>query len=110
MSVVFSPSRAAFLLDDHRKAYEDAGSWPVPDDTRPVTPEVHRQFVHVAHPPGKKIGADAQGNPAWVDDPDYVAIEYTPLPHPFEERIAQLEQMIAKQGELIATLTATPKE
>lgn len=63
---MFSPSKAAFYSEEHKEAYIAAENWP--DDLIPVSDEVLSKFVGVC-PEGKVLGADANGEPKWVNAP-----------------------------------------
>ena len=59
----WSPSRASFFPGALRTVYEHAGTWP--DDAVAVSDEVHAAANPMA-PDGKRIAADAKGNPVRV--------------------------------------------
>lgn len=64
---VYSPSTKAFYPTAIKDLYVAAGSWP--NDAVPVTDETFAAYGLTAHPPGKTRGADANGQPIWVDLP-----------------------------------------
>lgn len=63
----FSPSRCSFYLEDMKETYEasDEG-WP--EDAHHVDTEVYMTFMGGEKPEGLRLGADEEGNPAWVED------------------------------------------
>lgn len=66
MSIVFSPSQAAFLDTELQSVYEAAGTWP--SDVVAVDKDTWLSFIG-GSPMGKVLGADNLGNPTWIDAP-----------------------------------------
>lgn len=56
----------SFYLFAMKEVYEEAGSWPV--NGADVDDETMAIYTSVA-PKGKTLGADKDGNPAWLDIP-----------------------------------------
>lgn len=99
-----------FLHPDLRKAYEDAGTWPADDDLREVPDEKHKQFAMQCPPPGKMLGSDQDGHPAWIDS---VSSEPTVIPkmqNAIEERLNDLETKLDTLLERLASVVTQQKE
>ncbi|EPC7546005.1 tail fiber assembly protein [Morganella morganii] len=52
---------------DMKQDYIDAGSWP--DDAVEMTDKEKETYWTKQAPPGKQLGGDKKGRPAWVDIP-----------------------------------------
>jgi hypothetical protein len=63
MIYVFSPSTLGFYDPSNKAAYVAAGTWP--SDTVEITDDTAKIYLGQA-PDGQTLGADADGNPAWV--------------------------------------------
>lgn len=61
---LFSKSTLGFYPENLLEDYIKAGS--LPDDVKEVADEVRNKFI-VSPPPQKKLGADENGDPVWVD-------------------------------------------
>lgn len=68
----FSPTTYGFYLEALRGAYKNTGQWPV--DAIEITDEEYNEYGRTAPPNGHRLGADADGRPAWVEIPP-LAIE-----------------------------------
>ncbi|WP_196010611.1 hypothetical protein [Citrobacter amalonaticus] len=63
----FSPSQSLFYANALKESvYDPAGIWP--EDAFDIDDAVMMEFTS-APPVGKKLGADDNGNPAWIDAP-----------------------------------------
>ncbi|HBM9594744.1 tail fiber assembly protein [Escherichia coli] len=62
----FSASVLGFFALDLKDVYDAAGTWP--DDAVSIDNDTWQQFIST-QPAEKQLGADAQGNPVWVDIP-----------------------------------------
>lgn len=69
----FSASALGFFAQDLKDVYDAAGTWP--DDAVSIDNDTWRQFIFT-QPPGKQLGADAQGMPVWIDNPEPTAEEF----------------------------------
>lgn len=63
----FSASALGFFAQDLKDVYDSAGTWP--DDAVSIDNDTWRQFIFT-QPLGKQLGADAQGMPVWIDNPE----------------------------------------
>ncbi|EMT0879976.1 tail fiber assembly protein [Enterobacter hormaechei] len=68
----FSASALGFFALDLKDVYDAAGTWP--GDAVSIDHDTWQQFIST-QPAGKQLGADAQGNPVWVDIPAPTAEE-----------------------------------
>lgn len=68
----FSASALGFFALDLKDVYDAAGTWP--DDAVSIDEDTWQQFIST-QPTGKQLGADAHGNPVWVDIPAPTAEE-----------------------------------
>lgn len=67
MTHFYSASKTSFFDGDLRTSYEAAGSWPT--DAKEVSDDLFIEFGCANPPVGKVRGADANGNPCWVNAP-----------------------------------------
>jgi hypothetical protein len=96
---VFSPSTLAFYPVALQPVYENAGTWPA--DTVAVTEATFQTYGLSAAPIGQKRGADANGQPIWVDLPE-------PPPLTLQQQAsAMLMQPVAVQSTSMPELNAS---
>ncbi|MEM7932064.1 tail fiber assembly protein [Morganella morganii subsp. sibonii] len=63
----FSATTCGFYPLDMKQDYIDAGTWP--DDAVEMTNKEKETYWTKQAPPGKQLGGDKKGRPAWVDIP-----------------------------------------
>lgn len=95
MKLFYSASKTGFYPLNLKTSYQLAGTWP--SDAIELTDTESNTYWKQHPPEGKKLGADANGRPLWVD-----------IPPPSAEQQAILDKRQAKQtGELYASTGIT---